>query len=215
MRKLALMTTTAVAALAMVATTAQAATEVRDAASGQLCPAVLPAINKASPPVGYGTPGVAPPYAYASGGCTVHLTATSPTKMYQHMQMVDCSIDFDLHIGPDGWGYADRFVYRNLGYCNYPTGWTTPGSRIVMPPNVNPNGWYFARDSDTDFNVEMYAERAHPAGSTRLGFRGFVSLEITQSNPLGIGNQLMSNPFGTGWTGGSWQGDAGLIVSHS
>lgn len=213
MRKLVLLTALVAAIMAMAATTAVAATEVRDA-NGQLCAPVVPAINTSNPPVNYGVPGSPPPYSYVSGGCTVHMTALTPTKMYQHQQMVDCRINFDLHIGPDGWGYADHFVYQNANYCNYPTNWTTPGSRIVMPRNVNPNGFYFASNANTDFNVEMYAERNHPANAVRMGFRGFVSLDVTQGNPLAITNQLLNNPFGTGWTGGSWQGDAGLIVTH-
>jgi hypothetical protein len=239
MRKLALLTAAALAVMAISATTASAATEVRDAATGQLCSNVSPAINKASPPVGYrdtGTPtyGGTQPQPYQSGGCTIRVLAVSNawTSVKEPNGTPKlCAVRYTLHIGPDGWGYADNFVWTDYPGSNPCTSWRTPGSRIVMPRSVAPTIFgtpvYTAIDAATDFNMEMWA---------RDGFgnnhHGYLSLDVyipTVGQPYyyGTGSQIVKNqqnsgdPWGIshGFRGGVWQraveaGSTRITITH-
>jgi len=198
MRKLALLTATAIAALAMTTATASAAIEVRDPSTAELCPDVEPAINKSNPAYPLFLPGT-----YESGGCTVSVTPSEATWVAptggggQY-----CYINYDLHIDAEGWGYADNFVYDGCP-------WETNGSRPVFPGDVNPFGFFPATDQDTDLNVYMQAERPSMSWQTTVG----VSLDATASDPLALVNQTLSN--GNSFSGGIWEGNAGLDITHN
>jgi len=206
MRKLALLTTTAVAALALTATSASAATQVRDA-QGNLCPAVSPAINATNAAPGSTTRN------YVSGGCTLRMnsTAVNGHRIYVDSapNYVDCQSQFDIHVGPDGWGYAE-----NLGYSNCVGGGQPlqcAGDRLIAPAEyVGPNSFlrvFRFADAATDLNIELCGSYA---GSTRWGY---ASMDITY--PAGGGwkwtNQYdLADAWGTTYyspqnhRGGTW-----------
>lgn len=218
MRKPTLLATLVIAAMAMTATTALAATEIRNADTYELCPEVSPAIDKENPPTWYGHP-YQEQYEYESGGCTVHLTQniSSPTTLVGYWGAEQCRFDYVIHVGPDGWGYADNFQHAH-DYCV--EHFYTPGSRILMPPDVNPGNEFPAVDGDTDFNVELNAWFLHPtAGYGSFSGPGFASLDVTNSDPLTVDNQLDVHPvYGIHLTEGSWEADPedpGLIITHN
>jgi hypothetical protein len=232
MRKLAILTALAVAAMAMTATSAMAATEVRDAATGQLCSNVSPAINKTSPPVVYrntGTPSQGTqPSPYLSGGCTTKLTMTAVMTSVRQpgwSEPRQCNVSYDLHLGPDGWGYANNFVWGSSGAnCS---SWRTPGSRIVMPKAVTPTfggmPLYTAADAATDLNMELWATDA--LGNNH---HGFLSLDVYVPQPgqpfygasLIVKNQQTTSSFlGHGFQGGYWSrlnvaGSSVVTITH-
>jgi hypothetical protein len=218
-RKLALMTTMALAAIAMTATSASAATLVKNAA-GIPCPAVSPAINKASPPVAYkaGAPlqGVRPG-PYQSGGCTVHMTSQFNLGMTHNYLSTNCAVHFDLHVASDGWGYADNFVWPSGGCPGELVSWSSPGgSRVVMPAEVRPTmggqTLYTAYNANTDFNIEMFAQRVY--NGTTLDQNNFVSFDLSSPTTLTGQLQTAQSPFGASFRNGTWTGSAGLIVTH-
>lgn len=188
MRKLALLAALVVASMAMTATTASAATVVKDSA-GQLCPAVSPAIDQSNPFVYLFNPPT-----YQSGGCTVHMQASGATTMGAQL----CNINYDLHVGPDGWGYANNFQFNNCG-----TGWSTV-NRVVMPKGVNPYGLFTAANASTDFNSYWVVNR-YPST-----YDAYVSLDVTTANPFRVVNQRAGSSFG----GGSWLGNTSLQITH-
>jgi len=170
MRKLALLTMTVVAALAMTAASATAATQVRNS-SGTLCSPVSPAINASN--VGL----MSTTRNYLSGGCTVRMSGSvSIYPSYYENVRVTCNVAFDAHISGDGWGYADNYTYTNCG------GWTvTPcaGDRYIAPPSYagGPFGTGFVyKDAATDLNTEQCA--VVNGGSNRWGHS---SQDITTS----------------------------------
>lgn len=232
MRKLALLITMAVAAFAMTATSAMAAMEVRDAATGNLCSAVVPAINKQSPPVIYGPTGNPTqgtyPGDYVSGGCTLHMVTAAPVTMVTMMgSQGQCALTYDIHVGPDGWGYVTgAFWPAGSPYvCNGP--WSSQGrARVLMPGDVRPtlNGTqlYTAANSSTDFNVELYARDA-----SNYPHLGNASLDAYVPSPGGPGygttslvidNQRLTPSVMTqGFKGGRWfaSGSAGVTITHN
>ena len=212
MRKLALAATLAVASMAMTATTALAATQVRDADTGQLCPPVSPTINPASPPFA-STP------AYQSGGCTIHMTASDAdldrTDMAHRNKLPNrCTIDYDIHVGPDGWGYANNFQYFDSGSTSPCGNWAPygSGSHVLAPPSFMPGAWPYANAS-TDFNTVWTATWT---GDSVGSGSNFLSLDVTQGNPLVIRNQKTTGTASwyNNFIRGLWYGDGGLTITH-
>ena len=197
MRKLALLAVTAIAALAMTAATANAATVVKNA-NGVLCPPVVPAIDHSTDQkalMAYINPAT-----YQSGGCTVRMISTGSTTIRPYQTV--CNIDYTLHIGPDGWGYATQFKYRN---CTNP--YTASGTRVVGPVESNPYGWFTSANANTDFNTRWMALN----GSGATGAVGDLSLDVTSSSTMTITNQRLTGEISQG----AWAGlDPKLIITH-
>jgi hypothetical protein len=146
MRKLALLTTMVIAVMAMTAASASAATQVRNSA-GTLCPAVSPAINATNAGFNSTTRN------YVSGGCTVHLTgATTVYPANSSSPSVNCNVAFDVHIGPDGWGYADNHVYSGCAGVT-----ACAGDRLIAPRSYTGPGFtvFTYTDAATDLNMEQ------------------------------------------------------------
>jgi hypothetical protein len=207
MRKLALTAITALAALAMTATTASAAVTVTNSA-GQPCSQVSPAINKANPAAALFSTA-----SYQSGGCTVHMSSVlnqqtiirSSNGLYDY-----CYINYDLHIGPDGWGYANNVAYSGSANCS---AWqSTYNSYTVLPGDVNPNGLFTQANADTAFNVRQNAHRSISGYNEFTS--GYVSLDSTASAPLALQNQLAINPLKS-YSGGRWTGNANITVTRN
>jgi hypothetical protein len=110
-----------------------------------------------------------------------------------------CNINYDLHVGPDGWGYANNFQFNNCG-----TGWSAV-NRVVMPKGVNPYGLFTAANANTDFNSYWSVNR-YPST-----YDAYVSLDVTSAaNPFRIANQRGGSSFG----GGLWTGNVSLQITH-
>jgi len=210
-RKLALLIGAALLAMAFAAPSAMGATEVRDAETGELCPPVYPEPNKVNPPTWYtnnSPQSTVPPYQ--SGGCTYKMRYGIATINHTYQGNIACEVNFDLHIGPDGWGYLDNFSYPQL--CNGKAMWTvvTPGSRIVMPPEFQPaypyNEFYKYDDANTDFNVSIWTANRDAMGGLS-GYYGYVSMNVIDADPenseseMTIENQV---PYGGQFGGGKW-----------
>jgi len=153
MRKLALLTTMVIAVLAMTAASATAATQVRNS-SGVLCSQVSPAINASNALANQTSRN------YTSGGCTVRMAGTY--RIYRSTsspEYTDCNVAFDAHIGGDGWGYADNYVYSN---CSLSAPNACPGDRLIAPPSYasTPQGSFLFspyKDAATDLLTEQCA----------------------------------------------------------
>lgn len=189
MRKLALLTTLAIAAMAMTATTAFGAVAVTDPSTGNPCTAVSPAINAGNANV------LSTSYSYSSGGCAVSLAsaAGSPVKIrygtYSH-QTVLCDATMSARIGPDGWGYVTSVTLRQPGTANPCAGTPCPGSRVIAPPEYNPDmlGGFtktfpFA-NANTELNVGLCA--AFSGAGNRWGL---MSMDVV---PVG-GNAIWTS----------------------
>jgi hypothetical protein len=204
MRRIALLTTMAIAVLAMTVSSAFAA-QARDG-SGQLCPAVSPAINKAN-----AFNAMVTPATYQSGGCTIRMSSLVTGGQSTQIVLSDnvprhCWVKYDLHIGPDGWGYATHFTYTNGSNC---IGLTSIGDRVVVPGDVAVNSGFFNTDNaNTDFNL-IAATRWGPTAQALA----YVSLDAVASNPLKLNNQRAYN-MSANWSGGSWIGDTALNLTY-
>jgi hypothetical protein len=199
MRKFALLAVVAIAAMAMAATTASAATQVRDA-NGVLCPPVVPAIDHSTTQKAveaYLNPN---PATYQSGGCTARMVSTGSTTN-RSFYNESCHISYTLHIGPDGWGYANQFNYSScLGGP-----WTPSATRVVGPVEAN-YGLFTSGNANTDFNTYWRATRF----SSQVASGG-LSLDVTALSPMRIANQRLTGDFSKG----AWQSlDPILIITH-
>jgi len=198
--------------MAFAAPGAMGATVVKDATTGELCSAVSPAINKGDPMQAFSKP-----QAYQSGGCTVHMSynPSYPTEMVYSGAGIkkSCFLTYDLHIGPDGWGYLNNLQWlqtpsQSCGeWKPYGTG---SGSFTVGPGDVNPSKIFTAANQNTEFNSLLIAEGNGQFGWANTFFRG-VSLDATAANPLQLTNQLTTSGS---FSSGRWTGDAGLLITH-
>ena len=211
------------AALAVMATAAPAASamEVRDA-NGALCPAVSPAIDKTN----VISSSLNPP-KYQSGGCTVHMTPNvsgdneGETFMRWGTGNTDrCKITYDLHIGPDGWGYATGHTYAagNFSVCGSWSPLASYPSRVIVPGNVNPafgaGKFFSAANAETEFNSSWAGVRKTATGEANGS--GNLSLNVTKASPLTMDNQFTGTGFTYGngsYARGSWVGNVGLTIT--
>jgi hypothetical protein len=196
--------------MASITGSALAETEVRDPATGELCPEVEPAIG----PANHGW--LSTSLAYESGGCTVRMTGTHDyhSKMNYSTSVKRCTVSYTLHVGPDGWGYADDVDFYNTpGYYNCPISTTQScaGARLVSPGDYQPatspysTVWpltYPAADGDTGLNVEMCGRITYPSNENVWGG---LSLEVLDSDPFTLSNQYAGTPEGFHrFSGGRW-----------
>jgi hypothetical protein len=213
MRKFALLATAVIAALALTATAASATPiQVRNASTGQLCPAVSPAINAGNANA-FSTSAI-----YASGGCTVQMwTYASETIQYGGLAGMDarCYTTYDLHVGPDGYGWANNFVYQSGGSCS-PTMTECAGSRTIAPPDFDsanfPGDEFGYSNASTELNV------ARCAYATGWGQRwGAVSLDMA---PDGVNYLRWTNQQTTGASAlqrfyqGVYRSPASITITH-
>ena len=203
-RRFALLVGGALLAMAFVAPSAMATTVVKDPATGQLCPEVSPPLNPQTEQE-KATALFAPP-AYVSGGCTVHLTTKAGTalpivKLSPTWQEPCVSVSYDIHVGPNGWGYVNNFKFSG---CYFQSAFTTwKPSYSLAPGDFNPAGVFPASNAETDFNT-IWGIRKGEGGVT-----AYVSLNATQSSPL-----VMTNQSTAALSGGTWQGSSGLLITH-
>ena len=169
-RMLALLVGAALATMAFGAASASAATVVKDAKTGQLCSAVKPAINTSAEPFSLLT---SKTLNYESGGCTVHLTGGGYVTGFAFQADNSCSSEFDVHIGPDGWGYIDNVKYYE---CTYIQTKPCAGDRLVAPVEYNPTlfgGKAFKyANAETDLNVSL-------CSNLTGDHWGFASFDVT------------------------------------
>ena len=204
MRKLALAALTATVAMALMATSASAATQVRDSA-GNLCSAVSPAINATNASYTSTT------RSYASGGCSVRMNGgwtiyrsnngTNPTS---------CDVAFDARIGGDGWGYAENFTYN----CPSASVVQCTGDRFIAPPSYNPpwfSGTLFSSaNAATDLNIELCGR------SLSTNYWGAASMDITKTSSTfwyWTNQVAAANPF-QHFVGGTVTGNNPLTITH-
>jgi hypothetical protein len=224
-RRFALLIGAALVVAAFAAPSAMAM-EVRDA-EGSLCSAVSPAINKADPfsALMYGS-------AYQSGGCTVHMESVGGDAGKTKVSLPNgrtniCTVSYDIHIGPDGWGYATNFQYSDwdpiwgescVAWQGGPSGGAN--SQVVAPKGVNPSGLFSGENAATDFNGIVKANRIWNGLKYTLAdpisFDASVLAGEEESELFRLDNQLTSgsSKLGGGWRGGSWDGDAVLQITQ-
>jgi hypothetical protein len=207
MRKLALLTTLIIAAMAMTATTASAAIEVTDPDSGELCSEVSPAINAGNANL------LSTTTNYSSGGCSVHLSSAEQTRIRWGANSIysPCNVQFDAHIGPDGWGLANNFSYS----CSGGTAVTAcAGSRVIAPASYNPYiygttlAFPFANAS-TDLNVAMCGIPQFVGSQW-----GLMSIDVTQAGATTLWDNQQDAAGGNGFNQfhqGKW---ANAVGSH-
>ncbi len=176
MRKLALLTTTVIAALAMTASSAFAATEVLDPNTGEPCEAVTPAINASNAGL------LSTSRNYESGGCTLELETYGQRINYGYSSTTHystCQVSFQAHVGPDGWGYADNFSYTG---CSAGTFNSCAGDRLIAPRSytgyTNQFAPYYSyTDANTDLNIELCSN----SPSYGVTSWGLASMDITDA----------------------------------
>jgi hypothetical protein len=192
-RKLALLIGAALLVLAFAAPSAMAV-QISDPETGEPCPAVSPAINKANP-----TAAALSTKGYESGGCTVQMTAVAPTWVEWIGYGQNCYIDYQVHLDAEGWGYASNFVYNG---CSWGPRW----DQTILPAEVAPSSM-FKVDQNTDFVTYWQAQRM-VGGFQRNSAQG-TSLSVTAEEPLSIQNQTGGTyPIRYGY----WNGDRGLVI---
>jgi hypothetical protein len=198
-RRLALLIGAALLAMAVAAPGAMAM-EVRDAETEELC-------SEVSPPVKHE---VWSKQSYESGGCTVHMTAINEPTYFMTVlggPIDQCYVGYDIHVGPDGWGFVDGFEYGEYGAGSGAGCWWWKMRPTNLVPAGSGGSWPHA-NSDTDFNFFAYAEKPNAIANYQ-----FVSLDATESNPLLLDNQLNAAPQQF-FSGGQWQGGTGLLITH-
>jgi len=207
-RNLALLVGACLILMGSLSSTAMAATEVRDAETGELCPPVSPAINTASPMGAL----ISPP-KYESGGCTVKISADANSTVVGGYN--SCEITYDIHIGPDGWGYADNFVYTSRA----PMGclfWKTIRSVLAPPEAIGPTipslpkALFPQSNAATDFYTYWTARTG-----TGKELSGWLSFDVKTSDaapeyPFRMDNQATTGNF----IGGQWYGGPELTITH-
>jgi hypothetical protein len=218
-RRFALLISAALLALAVTAPSAVAATTVK-ALNGTACPAVSPAVSSEYK----NSFGFAASYnaAYTSGGCTVHVTSYDMDHIigkYAFGPSNRCRSAFDVHVGPDGWGYANNFVFTN---CTYPT--TLPAAafrtRVIAPAEFLENTSSFPEDdAATDLKMSMRAAVNFASGPQE--YTGVFSVDVDTYNAV-TQRQIWKNQrftasseFPYSVAEGRWSSlNQGLIITH-
>lgn len=206
MRKLALAALTATVAMALMATSASAATQVRDSA-GNLCSQVSPAINATNANYGSTT------RSYASGGCSARMNGGwTIYRSSNGSNPTSCNVAFDARIGGDGWGYAENFTYS----CQGASVVQCAGDRLIAPPSYNPpffGGTLFSSaNAATDLNVELCGN------SLSTNYWGATSMDITKTSSTFWywSNQVPPSAAGPlqHFIGGTVTGTTPLTITH-
>jgi len=214
-RRFALLFPLALVAMALMASSASAATAVKDL-SGTSCSAVSPAItDKTSAAAIFSTTN------YVSGGCTVHVKTAvgswhSVGRDPYTNEINHCTSEFDAHVGPDGWGYANNFVYT----CEQGPMTSASASRMIMPPEYNPSKMFPYDNAATDLQLSMFVNQIK-YGFTQ-NYTGLVSFDIgaydgvaqtqTWTNQQSV---EPSNEFGRAVSFGKWTSSKqGLTITH-
>jgi hypothetical protein len=219
-RRFAVLPLLALVVAGMMASSASAATVVKDGKTKALCSNVVPALQPKTPEEEYnalyGTP------AYQSGGCTVHMTgeASSPSVFHfgpWNFEM-PCRVDYDIHVGPEGWGYANNFQYIVVGGLHPCRARPARDSYAVVPGDSNPFGLFTAADANTELNMYPQVE-INTGVEWVLTEYGPASLDISAIGCKFAWEKCTSkatNQYvgGNQFSGGKWTGDVGLQITH-
>jgi len=165
-RKLALLATLALTALAFAAPTATAQTsplEITNEATGEHCPNIT--VSGAGHTV--------------TGGCVIHLVSENEFVLRQHIfgiesQVLICESEFTARLNEDAEGYATNQILPDHGACNREAcdeetppkekrPWHMGGFEGATTPEPHPDFNEFIR---LRFCVETPTNTSHPSGET-------------------------------------------------
>jgi hypothetical protein len=211
-RKLALLIGAALALAAFAAPSAMGATQVKNAATGQLCPETVPAAPKTeTEKQNFMSVGKTP--TYVSGGCTITLQQLEGVELQYpgSSSWTGCAQStYRIHIGPSGWGYADSFLFN----CSIENWYAVGASQPIAPVEYTMGGaipfFWKNINAETDFNALF---RVQPSGWGEAVTNGYASLNVTQALPLRMANQGTGGIKKGNW-GPAGGANAGLTVTH-
>jgi hypothetical protein len=213
-RRFALLLPVALLAMASLASSASATTTVKDL-SGKSCSAVSPAITPPANSLVFMW-GARP--TYSSGGCTVHVEtygAVHTLGKYSSGPTNWCKSSFDAHVGPNGWGYANNFVYN----CEFPTT-ACPRTEYIAPAEYNPEKLFAYSNAATDLQMSFCGNVSFDG--TPTSYYGAVSMDIAAYGAEGLESQIWTNQQkvapseGFRWVSyGRWASlKSGLTITH-
>lgn len=210
-RRFALLIGAALAISAFAAPSAFAVTQVKSAATGQLCPETNPPAPVTEQEK---NDWVQTPKPYVSGGCTVYQRQMTDTYLAGWYGWERAQVSFKIHVGPSGWGLIDN---ASVTWSSTNLLRVDPDKKTwsLAPVDYKPAwaSFFFPEaNAQTDFNS------AWSLISGTYKFKAYPSFDVTQGNPLQMKNQTTGlgemSRIKLGTWDGTVAGNPGIIVTH-